>query len=307
MDQEPGSRGHRPTAPPQTADAALRRLARGFGSDVFATDDGWVVRVPRSAAARARQEREARLLALLSKRLAGVRLPRARLLPASDRWPLGASTHPYIAGRAVTVGDGAGAAADALARALARFLAALHAVPTASLGVVGLGAWPPSASSLGALRRAVEGHVAGSAGKPAAERVVRALDRAEAALARAASEPPVLVHGDLWFGNLIVAGGRLVAVIDFEAAALGPPAADLAVQRYLGAAFHDRVAYEYGRLTGRVADPQLEACLLLVREAEGLADGVRAGAPDRDAVGKVVRAARAAAQSWLAATAERRS
>jgi aminoglycoside phosphotransferase (APT) family kinase protein len=39
--------------------------------------------------------------------------------------------------------------------------------------------------------------------------------------------PTVWVHGDLTPGNLLVAGGRLRAVIDFGAAAVGDPAVDL--------------------------------------------------------------------------------
>ena len=41
--------------------------------------------------------------------------------------------------------------------------------------------------------------------------------------------PPLWIHGDLHPGNLLVAGGRLSAVIDFGDLAAGDPATDLAV------------------------------------------------------------------------------
>ena len=43
--------------------------------------------------------------------------------------------------------------------------------------------------------------------------------------------PSVLLHGDFWPGNILWKDGRLVAVIDWEDAALGDPLADLANSR----------------------------------------------------------------------------
>lgn len=40
--------------------------------------------------------------------------------------------------------------------------------------------------------------------------------------------PPVLLHGDFWPGNLLWRNGRLVAILDWEDAALGDPASDVA-------------------------------------------------------------------------------
>ena len=49
----------------------------------------------------------------------------------------------------------------------------------------------------------------------------------DAALARTWDRPPVWVHGDVVGSNLLVAGGRLRAVIDFGCSAVGDPACDL--------------------------------------------------------------------------------
>jgi aminoglycoside phosphotransferase (APT) family kinase protein len=43
--------------------------------------------------------------------------------------------------------------------------------------------------------------------------------------------PPVLLHGHLWPGNVLWQDGRLVAVLDWEDAAIGDPLADVANAR----------------------------------------------------------------------------
>jgi len=43
---------------------------------------------------------------------------------------------------------------------------------------------------------------------------------------------PTLVHGDFWPGNLLWREGQLVAVIDWEDAAIGDPLQDLAIARF---------------------------------------------------------------------------
>lgn len=49
----------------------------------------------------------------------------------------------------------------------------------------------------------------------------------EAAVGSAWREPPVWVHGDIAYGNLLVRDGRLVAVIDFGSSGVGDPACDV--------------------------------------------------------------------------------
>jgi aminoglycoside phosphotransferase (APT) family kinase protein len=47
--------------------------------------------------------------------------------------------------------------------------------------------------------------------------------------ARTWSAPPLWLHGDLHPGNLLVSGGRVVAVIDFGDLTAGDPATDLSI------------------------------------------------------------------------------
>lgn len=44
-------------------------------------------------------------------------------------------------------------------------------------------------------------------------------------------EPGVLLHGDLWPGNVLWREGRIAAIVDWEDAALGDPLRDLGVSR----------------------------------------------------------------------------
>jgi len=66
---------------------------------------------------------------------------------------------------------------------------------------------------------------------------------------------PVLLHGDLWSGNLLWQEGRLTGVIDWEDAAIGDPLIDLSVARGdmawgLGFAAMDTFTARYAARTG---------------------------------------------------------
>lgn len=99
---------------------------------------------------------------------------------------------------------------------VARWLADLH-VATAQ---------PPAPVELG--RDVLERLADRFAGDPAAARV---RDRLEPAAARFAELrcPKTVVHGDLWFGNVLVEGGRVSGVVDWESADVtGDPLRDVA-------------------------------------------------------------------------------
>ena len=66
-------------------------------------------------------------------------------------------------------------------------------------------------------------------GESSAERRIR--DVLDGADPRPRRNRPVLLHGDFWPGNMLWQAGRLVAVIDWEDAAIGDPLADVANAR----------------------------------------------------------------------------
>lgn len=110
-----------------------------------------------------------------------------------------------------------------LARDLAGFITALRAAGASELPRAA-----PGSSRAGTLAGRDEGTRA-AIGACAGLLDVGAVTAAwEAALSVPAWDgPPALIHGDLKPGNLLAAGGRLSAVIDFGCLTLGDPAVDL--------------------------------------------------------------------------------
>jgi aminoglycoside phosphotransferase (APT) family kinase protein len=69
------------------------------------------------------------------------------------------------------------------------------------------------------------------------------------------SDAPVLLHGDFWPGNALWKDGRLVAMVDWEEAAIGDPLADVANARLellwaYGAEAMHTFTQRYAALTG---------------------------------------------------------
>ncbi len=72
-------------------------------------------------------------------------------------------------------------------------------------------------------------------------------------------ERPVMIHGDYRMGNMIVAGGRIAAVLDWELATVGDPMADLSwcfIPIWELAGFDPGPLFErYGERRGQPVDP----------------------------------------------------
>jgi aminoglycoside phosphotransferase (APT) family kinase protein len=144
---------------------------------------------------------------------------------------------------------------DRLARSLASFLVAMHGVLTpgeiAELGIPGAGGDSGDARILDRLDRvpAVARH---DVEKLLAEVAALRRDRADLG-------PPVVLHDDFHFGNVVLDGpvGDLVGVWDFSCVRLGDPSEDL---RYLAGGpvdLLDRVAHAYEQLSGRSVDTRV--------------------------------------------------
>jgi aminoglycoside 2''-phosphotransferase len=86
---------------------------------------------------------------------------------------------------------------------------------------------------------------------------------------------PVLQHGDLWFGNMLVEGPQstqIVGLVDFENLGMGDPALDFVPHLYLGQTFFDLVVEAY-RAAGGILDENFDhrlRSLWAVREFGGL-------------------------------------
>ena len=231
------------------APSALR-FARGQFNDVLLVGGELVFRFPRSPRAAEALEAETALLRALRGRLP---------LPVPD--PAYVGTDPrtgrfgfvgyrLLPGEPLTAAALAAAGEEALGRLaaqLAAFLRALHRVPAAELGpglpvAAGREAWDGlyarfRAELFGRMRRDARAEVA---------------LRFEAFLAEPAhfAYRPVLRHGDFGGGNILhdAAARAVTGVIDFGAAGLGDPAADLAALSGYGEAFLERFFPAYPEL-----------------------------------------------------------
>jgi len=226
----------------------LAVLDRGFGSIVLSVPHEVVVRVPRTETVAAAHRRERELLARIEHQL-HVLVPKVSWIASPAReLPLGASAYRWINGAQPLVP----AAADAaLVGDLASFVATLHQTPISLVAGVGL----PDARDLARARvddvSVIEPTLRARLSPPE-------FFLLQTRLGSILGDPvlrdftPVLRHGDLWWGNVLVdeQSGGLNAVLDWEHAAIGDAAEDLATQRYLGEVAASVLTERYARLVG---------------------------------------------------------
>ncbi|MGW1716207.1 aminoglycoside phosphotransferase family protein [Streptomyces sp. NPDC002156] len=203
---------------PEWAELPVERLeSAGTENAMFRLGGELVVRLPRHPGAVDSIEHEQRWLSLL-----GPRLPVAVPEPlgrgrADDGFPWPWSVYGWLDGRnpAVDALD----APETLARELAVFLRALRRVdPTNGPTHIR----PAPLSTRETETRAALAQLAGAVDTEAVTAVWE-----EAVRAPQHTGPPVWAHADLSPGNVLVAEGRLSAVIDFGCARIGDPAVDL--------------------------------------------------------------------------------
>ncbi len=229
---------------PQWADLPVEPVARGgVDNRTFRLGDRMALRFPNAACYAEQAEKEHRFLPRLAARLP-LQVPESLALGRPDAdFPWSWSVRRWIEGEEATtalIDD-----AVEFATSLGVFLVALRNVDSAGAPPPGAhnfhrGA-PPSIydaqtrAAITALRGEIDADAATSAWN--------------AALESTWTGAPVWLHGDVAAGNLLVRGGRLVAVIDFGCCAVGDPACDLAVAwtMFAGrsrAAFRDAVAVD---------------------------------------------------------------
>ncbi|MBU2664539.1 aminoglycoside phosphotransferase family protein [Actinoplanes bogorensis] len=198
---------------PQWTDRPLT-LVDPAGSDhvIHRLGDDFSVRLPRHAGAVDQAKLEFEWLPRLAPHLP-LAIPSPVAVGEPDLgYPWHWSVSRWLEGSVATVDDDS----PAVAVALADFLLALQSRPTGSLG-----SGRPLGDRDAAVREAIT-QVAGVFDAGALTEVW------EAALAAPAwDRPPVCFHGDFHSGNLLTAGGRVTAVIDFGGLGAGDPARDL--------------------------------------------------------------------------------
>jgi aminoglycoside phosphotransferase (APT) family kinase protein len=206
---------------PEAAGLPIVALHGGWDNRCFRIGDTLVARLPAADRYVPALEKEGTVLPILAPRLP-LAIPHVVAeFAAGPGFPRPWSVLAWIDGE--TAGQVGGAGLATLAGDLAAFLRALHiADPTGgpAAGRHSFGRGGPLCALDAEMRWALP----------------RLGDRAAAvqtlwvrALTSEWREPVVWLHGDLHPGNLLVRDGRLSAVIDWGLAAVGDPAADLAV------------------------------------------------------------------------------
>ena len=218
---------------PAYADLTVAPLgASGSSNALFRLGPELLVRLPRQPGGSATIDKEARWLPLVGSRLP-VAVPEVLAVGEPDlgypeRW----SVVRWIDG-STPAGAAAGSAATALAADLATVVAALRAlaVPDEALADPEL-RWyrgEPLATFDADVREAVAA-CRGIAGLDLdLDAVLAVWDAAVRLPTSSAVAEPRWYHGDLVAENLLVRDGRLVAVLDFGALAVGDPTVDLIV------------------------------------------------------------------------------
>jgi aminoglycoside phosphotransferase (APT) family kinase protein len=207
---------------PQWADLAVAPVALdGWDNTTFRLGEELCVRLPSADAYVAQVEKEHRWLPVLGRELPlPIPEPVAVGRPGSG-FPRPWSIYRWIPGDPASAGRIA--SLSAFAADLGAFLAALYAIDAS-------GGPPPGAHNFfrGGPVETYDTQTRGSIELLADDIDADvATDVWETALADRWAGPAVWVHGDVAASNLLVAGGRLRAVIDFGCAAVGDPACDL--------------------------------------------------------------------------------
>ena len=233
---------------PELDFTALDVIDRGFGSIVVGVPGRLVVRVPRTETVTVGHRRERALLPRIAHRFHVATPTVAWTASPTKGLPLGASAYRWIDGSQPVVPISASAP---LVNDVAVFLATLHHTPISLVADIDL----PDPRDLARTR---------SEDVTTIEPVLKArlssreFSHLQMRLADLLTDrilddfAPVLRHGDLWFGNLLIdeQASRLHAVLDWEHAAIGDPAEDIATQRYLGQDAATAVIGRYARLVG---------------------------------------------------------
>ncbi len=209
---------------PRWADLPVRLVEfGGWDNRTFHLGADMTVRLPSAEQYALQVEKEHRWLPKLAPQLPlPVPVPLAKGVPA-DGYPWQWSVYRWLKGETATVGRIADLCLFAIA--LADFLNALRRIDPAggpSPGRHNFFRGGPLTVYDAETRQAIaalDGRVD----------TVAALATWEAALGAKWVGPPVWLHGDVAFGNLLVKNGRLSAVIDFGTSGVGDPACDLAI------------------------------------------------------------------------------
>lgn len=266
-------------------------IGEGFSSIVYMTDDGNILRAAKNAFTQRKRRQEVLLLQALQPYIHSVAIPQPSLfIEPNEQFPFGAVGYRQIPGRPLRLDDLSPAMRQPIATHLASFINELHRVPLDVLGrQIQLPSYLPAPQEQGRLWNVTIAYL-----RLHAPTLISEAERAyTTSLADIAEQPslPVLIHGDLWYENIIVDRDQIVGIVDFEVVSSGPPIVDFMTQGYVDDDFRRLVVEKYQRFGHFTYDERLGRGLILLRELNGLDYGIRTGTIDEDALEKIAQAA----------------
>jgi len=205
-----------------------RLLAKGFGSEVYETPEGLILRKPLTNETREAYARQCRFLPWLGSFFHFL-IPRPSFFGDFMSYPKlqGEPLEPSMLGQLD---------ATAIAIEIANFMAELHSVPVAHAVEWGLSSVSRTTLLLAAADRVIP---------KIPSNMQRDVRRWRESF-RERDHRKVVIHGDLWYGNILIReSGCLSGVVDFDDTSIGDPAWDLATQLHLGRRFTKLVLDAY--------------------------------------------------------------
>ncbi len=212
---------------PDLAELPLRPLAFGWDNAVYRLGDDLTVRLPRRQLGANLVEHEQRWLPALASTLP-IPIPApVRFATPAHGYPWRWSICPYFAGELAANVPLADTTAEA--QRLGEFLAALHRPAPADAPVNEFRRGQPIAEFVARIEANLARLGPVRLGSGAIELAVLRERLGELADVEEWTGEALWVHGDLHSANIVVADGRIAAVIDFGDITSGDPAVDLAV------------------------------------------------------------------------------
>lgn len=271
--------------------SGARLIGEGFGSEVYITDGGKILRVAKNESTQQKHDRERVVLSILTRHIKSVAIPEPSLIiQPSEAYPYGAIGYNQIPGKPLQPEDITPALRQPLANQIAQFISELHDIQIDEIKRhVELPAYLPTPAQLERMWERVAAYVGEHA-----PNLYATVEEAFAKRARAAASqtaPQALLHGDLWYENMIFDNDRIVGIIDFEAACLGDPIVDFMTQGYVDDDFRRLVVAAYQHHGAFEYNEELARCLMFLREMSGLDYGITTGDVDEDSLQKITAAA----------------